>query len=62
MIKLRAMDWALIVAWLFFWVFGGPFLISARDWILVGLGVVCLVTLIYLTVKAIKFHTTEKAK
>jgi L-asparagine transporter-like permease len=48
-------DWVLIAAWAAYFVFLGPWLISAPSWIAVGLGFALLVGLVVVTSKRV-FH------
>ena len=48
---MKAFDWVLAAAWLAYFVFLGPWLISAPSWIAVGLGFGLLVGLVVVTAK-----------
>ena len=58
--KLRFSDCLLIACWTFFITFAGPFLVSARDWLLVIVGGVLLGALAYWTHRAFVHHTEKK--
>lgn len=51
--KLEKKDWFLIAAWAAYFVFLGPWLISAPSWIAVGLGFGLLVALVIFTAKRV---------
>jgi len=54
--KIRFSDWLLLATWAFFLAFAGPFLVSARDWMLVTGGGIALGGLVYWTFKAFTYH------
>lgn len=58
--KIRFSDWLLLASWAFFLAFAGPFLVSARDWMLVTGGGIALGGLVFWTHKAFVYHTEKK--
>jgi len=58
--KPRKKDLAIIAAWVVYIVIVGPFLLSARDTLLVLLGFGLLGGLAYLSYKSIRFHIGAK--
>jgi hypothetical protein len=55
----RIKFWALVVTWVLYVVFLGPYLMSAASWELVATGAVLLVSLFVLTIKFINKYLTE---
>lgn len=51
---MKFLGWTLGVAWFAYIAFLGPFLISARDWFLVGLGAILFVALVVGTWKFVQ--------
>jgi hypothetical protein len=58
--KIRFSDWLLLATWAFFLAFAGPFLVSARDWLLVSVGGIFIGALVYWTYRAFTHHTEKK--
>lgn len=58
--KIRFSDWLLLATWAFFIAFAGPFLVSARDWLLVSVGGIALGALVYWTKCAVVHHMEKK--
>ena len=53
---MRKRDWTLVLAWFFYVTLVGPFLLSARDWLLVFAAFAACGGLVYWTVRVIKHH------
>lgn len=60
--ELNKIDWLVLSLWAFFLALAGPFLISARDTILFGIGIACLIGLIFVTVERVKHHIKGKSE
>jgi hypothetical protein len=55
-VKPRKTDWLLAALWLGYYIFLGPFLLSARDWFLVAAAFAVFGGLAFWTYRVVMFH------